>query len=148
MSLLEINAALFYTTFIGLLLISICCWRWRRYFELGMKLPRPPAMPIMGNCLQFTSNDLCKLFQEVMEIARSYAPIARLWVGSALVVVLTDPDCIESVVKHEKLQSRGCLFRKSMERAFRNGLIHLDGEEWRRHRKIVSAALHIKVLEL
>jgi len=147
MALLQINAAYIYTIFIGLLLVFTYWSRWRRYFQLGMKLPGPPAMFIMGNCLQFTSNDLCKLFQEFMAIARSYAPIARLWFGPALVVVLTDPDCIESVVKHEKLHSRGYLFRKSMERAFRNGLLHLDGEEWRMQRKIVSAALHIKVLE-
>jgi hypothetical protein len=94
-----------------------------------MKLPGPPATPIIGNCLQFTSNDLCELFREFMEIARSYAPVARLWFGPVLVVVLTDPDCMESLVKHDKLYSRGYLLRKSMEQAFRNGLIHLDGEE-------------------
>jgi len=115
MALLEINAALFYTFFIGLLLALTYCSRWRRYFQLGMKLPGPPALPIIGNCLQFTSNNLCKLFQEFMEFARSYGPIARLWIGPALVVVLTDPDRVESVVKHEKLYSRGYLFRKSME---------------------------------
>ena len=37
--------------------------------------------------------------------------------------------------------------RKLVGKAFRNGLLHLDGEEWRRHRKIVSAALHINILE-
>jgi cytochrome P450 len=147
MALVEINAAFFYTTFIGLLLVLTYWSRWRRYFQLGMKLPGPPATPVMGNCLNFTSNDLCKLFREFMEIARSYAPVARLWFGPVLVVVLTDPDCIESVVKHEKLYSRGYLLRKSMEQAFQNGLIHLDGEEWRRHRKIVSVSFHIKVLE-
>jgi cytochrome P450 len=34
-----------------------------------------------------------------------------------------------------------------VEQVFRNGLLYLDGEEWRRHRKIVSAALHINILE-
>jgi cytochrome P450 len=64
-----------------------------------------------------------------------------------LVVVLTDPDCIETVVKHDKLCSRGYVIRKSFEHAFRHGLLYIDGEEWRRHRKIVSAALHINILE-
>jgi cytochrome P450 len=112
-----------------------------------MKLPGPPALPIIGNCLQFTTNNLCKLFQEFMETAHSYGPIARVWVGPVLVVVLTDPDCVESVVKHDKVCSRGYLARKTTEHAFRNGLLHIDGKEWRRHRKIVSAALHINILE-
>ena len=55
-----------------------------------------------------------------MEIARYYGPIARLWFGSVLVVALTDPDCIESVVKHHKLDSRRYLARKTTEQAFRN----------------------------
>jgi hypothetical protein len=103
MALLDINAAFFSTFFIGLLLVLAYCWRWRHYFELGMKLPGPPAIPIIGNCLQFTTNDLCKLFQDCMEIARSYVPIARLCIGPVLVVALTDPDSIENVVKQDKL---------------------------------------------
>jgi cytochrome P450 len=112
-----------------------------------MKLPGPLALPIIGNCLQFTSNDLSKLFQQFMKFARSYVPIARLWFGPVLVVVLTDPDCIEIVAKHDKLYSRGYLFRKSMEQHLRNGMLSIDGEEWRRHRKIVSGSLHINMLE-
>jgi len=78
-----------------------------------MKFPGPPALLIIGNCLKFTTNNLCKFFQEFMEMARSYSPIARLWFGPVLVVVLTDPDCIESVVKYDKLCSRGYLLKKT-----------------------------------
>jgi cytochrome P450 len=112
-----------------------------------MKLPGPPALPIIGNCLQFTTNNLCKLFQEAEEFASYYGPIVRLWFGPILVVVVTDPDCIESVVKHNKLGTRGYLVRKTGEPAFRNGLLTINGEQWRRHRKIVSAALHVNILE-
>jgi cytochrome P450 len=148
MALIEISAAFFYAFFIGLLLVLFYCSRWRRYFELGMKLPGPPALPIIGNCLQFTTNDYCKLFEELMEIARSCGPVARLWFGPALIVTLTDPDYIESVVKHDKVGSRGYLARKTLQQTFRNGLLYIDGEQWRRHRKIVSAALHVNILEI
>jgi cytochrome P450 len=146
MALLEINSALFYTFFIGLVFVLTYYSRWRRYFQLGMKLPGPPALPIIGNCLQFTTDNLRKLFQEFTEIARSF-PIARLWFGPVLVVVISDADCIESVVKHDKVGSRGYVFRKTVEQVFRNGLFHIDGEEWRKHRKIVSAALQVNILE-
>jgi cytochrome P450 len=82
-----------------------------------------------------------------MEIARSYGPIARLWFGPVLVVVLTDPDCIETVVKHDKSCTRGYLVRKTTEKAFPHGLFYTEEDEWRRHRKVVSAALHINILE-
>jgi hypothetical protein len=93
-----------------------------------MKLPGPPALPIIGNCLHITTNDLCKLFQECVNIAGSYGPIARLWFGPVLVVALTDPNSIESVVKQDKLCCRGYLIRKLGEPAFRNGLLVIDGK--------------------
>jgi hypothetical protein len=147
MALLEINTAFFYTFFIGLLLVFAYCSRWRGYFQLGMKLPGPPALPIIGNCLQFTINDLCKLLQECYELSCSYGPIARVWLGPILVVLLTDPDTIESFVKQDKSCRRGYLVRKTTEKAFPGGLFYIDGDEWRRHRKIVSAAFHVNILE-
>jgi cytochrome P450 len=147
MAVLEINTAFLSTFVIGLLLVLAYCSRWRRYFELGMKLPGPPALPIIGNILQFNTNDVCKLFQDFKEILLTYGPISRLWFGPVLIVVLADPDSIESVVKQDKLCSRGYLVKKVTEKPFRNGLICIDGDEWRRHRKIVSAALHINILE-
>jgi hypothetical protein len=68
-----------------------------------MKLPAPPGLPIIGNSLQFTSKDLRKIFQEFTGIAHSYGPVARLWCCPVLAVVLTDPDCIANVMKHDKL---------------------------------------------
>jgi hypothetical protein len=123
MALLEVNVALFSTFFIAHLLVLAYCSSWRRYFELGMKLLKSPALLIIGNCLQFTANNLCKFNQICKEFAQSCGPIARVWNGPVLVVVLTDPDCIESVVKHDKLCSRRYLVRKLGEPVFGIGLL-------------------------
>jgi cytochrome P450 len=64
-----------------------------------------------------------------------------------LIVVLADPDSIESVVKKDELCSRGYLIKKVLDKPFRNGLICIDGDKWQRHRKIVSSALHINNVE-
>ena len=58
-----------------------------------------------------------------------------MWVGPVLVVVLTEPDSIEKVVKHDELRRRGYLARKVMGPAFRNGLLGTIGDRWRRHPK-------------
>jgi cytochrome P450 len=147
MALMDINAALLSAFFIGLLLVLVYCSRWRRYFELGMKLPGPPALPIVGNGLLFTSNDPCKIFQQFRNLVRTYGPIARLWFGPVLVVLLTDADGIERVVNHDKLCTRGYLVRKSAKPFFRNGVFSTDGDEWRRRRKIINAAFHTKILK-
>jgi cytochrome P450 len=147
MALLEINAALLSTIFIGILFVLTYWSSWRRYFELGMKLPGPPALPIVGNCLQFTTNDFCKLFQEYKETLRSYSPVARLRFGPVLMVVLSDPESIESLVKQDKFWGRGYLVKKLGGTVFRNGLLWIDGDQWLRHRKIISAYLRMNILE-
>jgi hypothetical protein len=98
MALLQINAALLSSFFVGILLVLTYLSRWRRYYVLGMKLPGPPALLIVGIFFQFTSNDLCKLNQECREMGRTYGPIARVWFGPVLVVMLADADNIKSVV--------------------------------------------------
>jgi hypothetical protein len=47
-----------------------------------------------------------------MEMARSCSPGARFWIGPLLVIVLTDPESIECVVKQDKLLGSGYLGRK------------------------------------
>jgi hypothetical protein len=87
----------------------------KRYFELRWKLPGPTALPIIGNCLQFPTNNLRKRFQELIQIALSCLPISALWTGLVLAVVLTDLDSIERVVEQEKLLERGNVVEKSGE---------------------------------
>ena len=70
-----------------------------------------------------------------------------MWIGPVLVVALTDPDNIENVVKYDKLLSRRSIIRKLGETVFRNGLLCVDRDKIRRHRKIVSAGLYSNNLE-
>jgi cytochrome P450 len=60
-----------------------------------------------------------------------------------LVVGLKDADYIEKVVNHDKLCRRGYFSNKLIKPFFQNGLLHIDGDQWRRHRKIANAAFHI-----
>jgi hypothetical protein len=68
-------------------------------------------------------------YPRIIEMARSYIPVARLWIGPVLAVELTDPYSIESVVKQDKLLGRGYQGRKSGEPVFRNGRLCIDGDK-------------------
>jgi hypothetical protein len=117
-------------------------------FSTRNEATRATCCTITGNCLHFTSSDLCKRLQECKEIASSYGPVARLWIFPVLEVALTDPDSIESVVKQDKLLGRGYLDRKIREPSFRNGLICIDGHKWRSHCKIVSSGFQVNIWEI
>ena len=64
-----------------------------------------------------------------------------------MVVVLTDPDSIEKLVKQDKSCRREYLDRKLGDPFLRNGLLCLDGDKWRKHLKNISSNLHVNILE-
>ena len=68
-------------------------------------------------------------FSKNVRNSQVYGPLSRLWVGPVLVVVLTDPDSIEKVVKHDKLCRRGYLAKKLIEPAFRSGLMEKNSAD-------------------
>jgi hypothetical protein len=98
-----------------------------------MKLPEKPALPLVGNCLDFTIKNLCICFQEFKEFLLTYDPVTRLWLDPLLSVELIETKDIEIT----KLSGPD----------FRNRLPVIDGVNWRAHRKIVSSDHNTKVLE-
>jgi hypothetical protein len=77
-----------------------------------MKLPGKPAVPLAGNCLDFTIKNLRICFQEFKEFPRTCALVTRLWLDPLLAVELPETNCTEKVVKHDKVGSRGYLATK------------------------------------
>jgi hypothetical protein len=147
MAQLEINDELLSTFFIDLLLVYAYWWKWRRYLELGMKIPGTTGLTIYKKLSPLYHQSFMSSFPRFYGNCTSYSPVSRFWIGPVLVVVLTDQYGIESVVKQDKLLRRWYLGRKLGEPVFRNGLLCIDEEKWRRHRKLVSADLHMNILE-
>jgi cytochrome P450 family 4 len=137
---------------LSLLLLSVILtlvywWRRRPLLKLAANLPGPPSVPIFGNALEFRSKDFSQNFRTFIGFMHQYGPVMKLWLGPQLITAISDPQHIEKLVAHDKFCTRGSFFTLIMKPMFRNGLLAIDGEIWRKHRKIVSAAFQNNTLD-
>nr|ARA91599.1 cytochrome P450 monooxygenase [Pieris rapae] len=138
--------------FYPLILLATGLWllyRWQqqsRIYKLGNKLPGPIALPVFGNALLALGKKPEELVRLGLSYAEMYGSVVRGWIGSKLVVFLTDPDDVEVI-----LNSQVHIDKASEYRFFKpwlgEGLLISSGEKWRSHRKIIAPTFHINILK-
>ncbi|KAJ4448000.1 hypothetical protein ANN_10010 [Periplaneta americana] len=129
------------------ILIARYCWKKRRYWYLAFKIPGPTPLPIIGNILMFVTKSLVGCFKTINQITENYGPIVRIWGAQKHVVLITDAESIEKIMKNKSLDNRGAYVYKVGKPIFNNGLILSNGKTWRFHRKIINSAFHANILD-
>ena len=109
------------------------------------ELDGPFALPVVGNLLQIR---LEKLHQQLENWADRYGPFYRVRFGTHLVPVLTDATLLRSMLherphKYRRTQNLEAI---SAEMGLR-GVFSSEGDDWRRQRRVVIAALNRARLE-
>ncbi|KAI4471056.1 cytochrome p450 family 4 [Holotrichia oblita] len=116
-----------------------------KYAELD-KLPGPTPHFFYGNALEF-GNNIIESFSNIEILFNTYGPILRIWQnGIKLSVFVVDPDIVEYFLSsnvHIKKSAGYDLYQPWLGQ----GLINNTGELWRKHRKILTPAFHLKILE-
>ncbi|PSN45378.1 hypothetical protein C0J52_07531 [Blattella germanica] len=130
-----------------LVIILTILWKKGKYFIFGFTLPGPPGLPLLGNLLSFRTRHLNKFFENIFENLNIYGHVVRFWLGPILLILVSGPDEIAKIVENDKIGNRGVYSKTILGPMFRNSLLCMDVNSWRPHRKIVSAAFHIKILE-
>ena len=107
--------------------------------ESGARLaPGPRGEPLLGSLRPFGRDALGFL----IGLAREYGGVARFRLGPKLVHLVTDPAGVQHVLQDNyKNYGKGKPYARARF-AFGDGLITNDGEEWRRHRKLIQPAFH------
>jgi cytochrome P450 len=101
-----------------------------------MQAPGPPGDRVLGNLRQFGRDALGFL----IELAREYGPVARFKLGPKPVYLVSSPSGMQHVFQDNyKNYGKGRPYARARF-AFGQGLITLDGEDWRRHRKLAQPA--------
>lgn len=106
--------------------------------------PGPPPAPVIGSLLPFRRDPLSFL----LETARSYGDITHFKLGKYSIYLVNHPDYIRQVLvtdvdKFEKSMP----YKRLLSRFLGNGLLISDGEFWRRQRRLVGPAFHVKRIE-
>ncbi|KAJ9587228.1 hypothetical protein L9F63_019252 [Diploptera punctata] len=114
-------------------------------FEKAANLPGPKTLPIIGNALQFGTNT--KAFLDyIFWLTKEHGPIARVWIGPVLGVMLADAKYIEIVLGSNKLVDKAVLY-KFGEPWLAQGMLTNKGATWKKHKKIIANAFNVKVLD-
>ncbi|XP_063374722.1 cytochrome P450 4g15-like [Cydia amplana] len=138
--------------FYPLLVLASGLWllyRWQqssRLYKMGNKLPGPMAVPIFGNALLALGKRPDDLVNIGLQYGEKYGSVIRGWLGSKLIIFLTDADDIEVI-----LNSHVHIDKASEYRFFKpwlgEGLLISSGEKWRSHRKMIAPTFHINILK-
>lgn len=151
----DVNPGALYSTrlfFYPLVLLATGLWllyRWQqqsKLHKLGNKLPGPLPIPLFGNALLAFGKKPEELITMALEYADRYGTVVRGWLGTKLIIFLSDPDDVEVI-----LNSHIHIDKASEYRFFKpwlgEGLLISSGEKWRSHRKMIAPTFHINILK-
>ncbi|KAK6630020.1 hypothetical protein RUM44_005755 [Polyplax serrata] len=130
------------------LLIFVFFWKLARKDEktkLVNKLPGPFAFPLVGNIME-ALEPRETLLKRVIERRHRFGLIFRLWLGGNAVVIISNPDDIEVVLKSTKHSEKsfGYEFLKPW---LGTGLLTSKGAKWSAHRKLITPTFHFSILQ-
>ncbi|XP_053669358.1 cytochrome P450 4d1-like [Anopheles marshallii] len=132
------------------LLLSIAIWWTVANFGSALryagKLGGPVAYPLVGNGLLFIYKTPAEFLQLLGRLIAQYGKCLRVWLGTQLIVLVTDPKDIEVLLSSPKY------IEKSSEYDFirpwlGEGLLISRGRKWQTRRKIITPTFHFKILE-
>uniref|UniRef100_A0A182KHA4 Uncharacterized protein n=1 Tax=Anopheles christyi TaxID=43041 RepID=A0A182KHA4_9DIPT len=143
--------AMFVATLTFLALIASIAYyvyveRFSKILKHSGKLGGPPAYPLIGNGLLFAGKTPAEFLQTVGRLIQQYGKCFRVWLGTQMLIVITEPKDIEVLLSSNKY------IDKSIEYDFirpwlGEGLLTSTGRKWHTHRKVITPTFHFKILE-
>ncbi|XP_052902070.1 cytochrome P450 4d1-like [Anopheles moucheti] len=136
-------------TFVALV-ISVALYAYVQKFSKLLKhsgkLGGPTAFPLIGNGLLFAGKTPSEFLPTVGRLIQQYGKCFRLWLGTQMLIIITDPKDIEVILSSNKY------IDKSIEYNFvrpwlGEGLLTSSGRKWHTHRKVITPTFHFKILE-
>jgi cytochrome P450 len=108
-------------------------------------LPGPLGWPLVGNLLQF---DLGEMHLQLEEWARTYGAAYRIRLGRREAMVISRADTITAVLRDRPGKwRRSSTMQAVLHEIGMPGVLTVEGDEWRRQRKLVMSAFdpgHLK----
>ncbi|XP_063238473.1 cytochrome P450 4C1-like [Bacillus rossius redtenbacheri] len=110
------------------------------------RLPGPTAFPVLGTTHHFLLTPRADKLKMYNELIKKYGPVFRLWTTSIPDVILTKPQHYEAIINSPKhLEKSG--FYKFMFPWLGTGLVTSSGQKWHSHRKMITPAFHLSILD-
>ncbi|XP_034234122.1 cytochrome P450 4c21-like [Thrips palmi] len=118
-----------------------------RFRKMELAIPGPPSLPVLGNALDFLNVTEENVWPILRRLWGHRYELSRFSMLGRLVVIVSDADHIEKLMKRRDLQDKSRVFYEFLEYFSRRGLVTLNGAEWRSHRRALQPAFHQDVLD-
>ncbi|XP_068989721.1 cytochrome P450 4C1-like isoform X1 [Neodiprion pinetum] len=116
------------------------------FYQKAWKFSGPSiVLPILGNALYFAGNTE-NILNKFTELSRAYPSPYRVWLGSELLIILSRPEEIKTVLWSEKAIEKTRFF-EFFQPWLGNGLFTAPGEIWRVRRKLIGPTFNLRILE-
>ncbi|XP_022828928.1 cytochrome P450 4g15-like [Spodoptera litura] len=138
--------------FYPLLLLASSIWilyRWQqksRMYRFAEKIPGPASIPFVGNALIVLRKKPSDLVKLALEYGEKFGNVVRVWMGSNLIVFLTDPNDVEIILNSQVHIDKATEY-KFFKPWLGEGLLISTGDKWRSHRKMIAPTFHINILK-
>ncbi|EFN76645.1 probable cytochrome P450 4aa1 isoform X2 [Harpegnathos saltator] len=132
-----------YVTFLFVIYALYTLWDYVRIYRFVFTLNGPKTVPILGNANALLEKNLMQRFANEKS---DYGRIFRIWVIFLPYVVLIEPEDIQVVLSSMK-HTRKVGFYRLLNNFIGKGLISLEVDKWKVHRKILQPAFHLHVLK-
>ncbi len=102
------------------------------------QLPGPRSLPLVGNAHQIRTTSFHLILEDWY---RQYGDLYQVKLGARRVIVIADPDMVQQILRERPdTFARSAEIRRTIAEVGIEGLFSAEGEQWRRHRRIVMDA--------
>uniref|UniRef100_A0AAR5P6I3 Cytochrome P450 n=1 Tax=Dendroctonus ponderosae TaxID=77166 RepID=A0AAR5P6I3_DENPD len=130
-------------------LILLVIWTISRYRNLcrsmllALRLPGPPAWPIIGNILHVTDT---KAQFELANNVSQFAPVVRVWIFLLPTILVYQPDHLKLILSSTKVAEKN-YFYQLLQTFIGNGIIMSTGDKWKKNRKLIQPMFQLGQVE-
>ncbi|KAL9879514.1 cytochrome P450 311a1 isoform 1-T1 [Glossina fuscipes fuscipes] len=118
--------------------------KWYKIFLIGLKIPGPIVLPMVGNIQMVSKLKPENLLLSLRNLREIYGQTYRLWLGPELWVFLHTPQETRDVLNNRNLLRPQAF--QYLDALIGNGLLISEGNHWATHRRILEPAFNINIL--
>lgn len=120
--------------------------KYKRREAIFKHIPGPPSIPFLGNGLLFIGKPPEEILKTTDRLTKEYGPIFRVFLGSQVDIVLSDPKDVEALLSSQVLIEKADEYDFIAE-WLGTGLLISTGRKWFMRRKVITPAFHFQILE-